>query len=245
VIKDVVMHFQDGRAKGHFERLAPVQPTALHSSILLDIEDAEFFVHTMRETEDIYTWQQLEKYRNACEEDIRSSEMGGDYLSMSCSIMSLLCIHKFQKNGTNEDLEADAVRVLGSMAHTVWHLVQKCKTLHGIISDKGGDVERKVEKLIIRGMLSHFCDEIREEIFADDCCCLEGVRYLVDARARHILSVMDDFGANEKMEKNLRQIKHYLLGLQMCLSTVVHGACHGHRGPSLRWLPQVGQVDDD
>jgi len=170
---------------------------------------------------------------------------GGDYLQESCTILALLSIHQYQKNDRNEPLEADAIRVLSSMAHTVWHLVQKCRTLHGILSDKVGDVQRKAEKVILRGMVTGFCDDIREEIFADDCCCLEGVRYLVVARCRYILSVVDDFGANEKMERPMLQVQHYLLGLQMCLSTVVHGACHGHRGNALRWLPGVGRGEGD
>ena len=36
------------------------------------------------------------------------------------------------------------------------------------------------------------------------------------------------------------QVQHYLKGLQMAVATVVHGACHGVRGPTAKWLADVG-----
>jgi len=76
VSKDCVLHFQDARAKGHVERLAPPEPMALHSSIFLEQEEAEYFISTMKEVEDPYTWQQLEKHRRNAEEKIVALEAG-------------------------------------------------------------------------------------------------------------------------------------------------------------------------
>jgi len=242
VVKDFVMHFQDARSKGRFEQFAPATPFVLYSVFFLDESEAHHFVENVV-FEDPYHWGQLADFRDDLKSRICHAEVNGKWLECSSMILTLVSIYKYHGGSDTTALEADAARVVGSLACNLRALRCKCEILYGMLCPLSTEVQRKIESNVLRRMLEHFCDDVLEQIHEDDCCCLEGVRYLIHVCTHHLQKDARNF--DKEMGKSLLRIRNYLLGVEKCTATVLHGACHGHRGPASVWMQELEHAAHD
>ena len=84
----------------------------------------------------------------------------------------------------------------------------------------------KVNQLVLHETTNDFCNFLLEFVFDSDMVCLQGTADLADARTRLLIKATETSMFSSKVEKSLKELRNYLVGLEMSLGIVVHKSCH-------------------